>query len=284
MIGLDFGDISGSEKTMQRTWDELRRDLSIGKLKAEDTNSALQYTFLNVFNDIFVVNNEQRYCKRWLEEFEERGEKFFRCARVSEEWVPTYDRFIPKKEFITEDNRFSPSGVEWLYLAWSNNPENAKECAKAECRIKPGEKIAFCEFTASNKKAQIFDLTIADQHTYETINSIVKEFVLDVARNSIDRYNTTGKLPSREELNKPTLEMSRSWAVFTYIRMLSWQLFVPVENNKKYMYSPFHCFAYYLKTLGYDGIAYSSTVSSKGRNIVLFNKLYAEPIGKIFMV
>lgn len=36
---------------------------------------------------------------------------------LGEDENPDFERFIPKTEFIKEDNRFSPSGVEWLYLA-----------------------------------------------------------------------------------------------------------------------------------------------------------------------
>ena len=270
-----------AENTMQKTWDELRNALSSGTLIADDIESALDFTFLKVFNDIFVVHNEQRCCKRFLEEFEERNQKFVRCAKVDQKWSPVYDRFIPKKEFITEDNRFSPVGVEWLYLAWSDTINHAKECAKAECRIKTGDNMAFCEFTVANKKAQIFDLTIADHHTYDSINQIIDKFVHNTAEKVVSIFLKTGELPSKSDLNDPTLEMSRLWAVFTYIRMLSWQLFVPVNDNKKYMYAPFHCFAYYLKSLGYDGIAYSSTVSSKGKNLVLFDKEFAKPVGVI---
>lgn len=44
--------------------------------------------------------------------FRNRGAKLKALETVS------YDRFMPKAEFINEDNRFSPVGVEWLYLAW----------------------------------------------------------------------------------------------------------------------------------------------------------------------
>ena len=37
--------------------------------------------------------------------------------------MPEYERFIPKKEFIKNDNRFSPPGVEWLYLALGNESD-----------------------------------------------------------------------------------------------------------------------------------------------------------------
>lgn len=281
MSYIEMKNSKAAENTMQKTWNELRDALSTGKLRAEDTTNALTYTFLNIFNDIFIVNNEQRCCKRFFEEFEENGQIFVRCAKVDADWTPTSERFIPKKEYIKEHNRFSPPGVEWLYLSWADNFENAKECAKAECRAKPDDHLAFCEFTIKEKKAQIFDMTIADHLTYESINDIIDEFVQTTAKKIEDMFLKTGRMISCKELNAQTEIMSRLWVVFTYCRMLSWQIFIPVEDNKEYMYAPFHCVAYYLQSLGYDGIAFSSTVSSKGKNIVLFNRRYAEPTGSI---
>ena len=51
--------------------------------------------------------------------------------------MPEYERFIPKKEFIKNDNRFSPPGVEWLYLALGNESD-IHQCAQAECRAHVG--------------------------------------------------------------------------------------------------------------------------------------------------
>ena len=236
-------------------------------MEMKTTKDTLARTGLVVLNEFIV---------------EESGHSFFRCAtRIDDDWVPTYSRFIPRKEFITEDNRFSPPGIEWLYLAWADNPENAQRCATAECRIKSGDRFALCEFSAVNKKAQIFDLTIADHHTYDSINNIVSDFIYSTAEKSASIFCKTGKMIAKNELENFTLEMSRLSLVFIYLKMLSSQLFVPIENNKKNMYAPFHCFACYLRTLGYDGIAYSSTVSDEGKNLVLFNKTDAKPVGPI---
>ena len=72
------------------------------------------------------------------------------------------------------------------------------------------------------------------------------------------------------------------WAAYTYARLLSKQIFVPVETeDKELMYSPFQCMAQYFLSLGYAGIVYSSTVFPEGKNVVLFDKDAASPIGKI---
>ena len=52
-----------------------------------------------------------------------------RGAVLSGNEVPDYERFIPKKEYIKKDNRFSPPGVEWLYLALGNEVD-IHECSQ----------------------------------------------------------------------------------------------------------------------------------------------------------
>ena len=72
------------------------------------------------------------------------------------------------------------------------------------------------------------------------------------------------------------------WAAYTYARLLSKQIFVPVETeDKELMYSPFQCIAQYFLSLGYEGIVYSSTVFPEGKNVVLFDKYAALPVGII---
>jgi hypothetical protein len=71
-----------------------------------------------VFDDLF------QHCHRFLEkradEILNTNTRVVRAARIKHGApAPAYDRFIPKAEFITEGNRFSPQGVEWLYLAFA---------------------------------------------------------------------------------------------------------------------------------------------------------------------
>lgn len=47
------------------------------------------------------------------------------------------------------------------------------------------------------------------------------------------------------------------------------------------MYAPFQTMAQYYISLGYAGIIYGSTVSSVGKNIVLFDKNIANPVGTV---
>ena len=89
-------------------------------------------------------------------------------------------------------------------------------------------------------------------------------------------------------LSNYTKEISRKFCLYIYFKILSSELFKPVENakSKKFEYAPFHCLAYYFKQLGYDGIIYKSTVSNSryGKNIVLFDKYLANPFDKIRFV
>lgn len=61
------------------------------------------------------------------------------------------------------------------------------------------------------------------------------------------------------------------------------QIFEPLDekDNKSLMYAPFQTMAQYYISLGYAGIIYGSTVSKTGKNIVLFDKTTAHPVGAI---
>ena len=65
--------------------------------------------------------------------------------------------------------------------------------------------------------------------------------------------------------------------------LLSEQIFIPLDatDNKAITYAPFQTMAQYYISLGYSGIIYGSTVCSVGKNIVLFDKQMAHPIGAI---
>lgn len=68
----------------------------------------------------------------------------------------------------------------------------------------------------------------------------------------------------------------------TYCKLLSDYIFEPVESvDGDIMYAPFQTMAQYFKRKGYIGIIYKSTRYSGGKNLVLFDKNYAQPIGPI---
>lgn len=85
-------------------------------------------------------------------------------------------------------------------------------------------------------------------------------------------------LPYKEKY----LDDAQMWALKTYSNMLSEQIFVPIEDsNKKFEYTPFQTMAKYFEGHGFGGIIYKSTKYDKAKNLVLFDKNSASPIGSI---
>ena len=112
---FDFSGIEKSEKSIKKTWQEFRDALSKGDFSFDDIASAKKNTFLRVYDDLFNKNAGIEYNTVLISEIEKYC--VGRGTILGEDENPDFERFIPKTEFIKEDNRFSPSGVEWLYLA-----------------------------------------------------------------------------------------------------------------------------------------------------------------------
>lgn len=198
---------------------------------------------------------------------------------LGEKESPDYERFIPKK-----DNRFSPPGVEWIYLALGNEVD-IHECSQAECRAKEGDRFGFCHFSFddSSLELKLVDLTIADDISYEELNSRLEEYGQKQVKKGIKAAKALGFVP-RHTVNMDEFKrLFTEWGVYTHTKLLSEQIFEPLSDtdDKTLMYAPFQTMAQYYISLGYSGIIYGSTVSSVGRNIVLFDKNVAYPIGAI---
>ena len=77
------------------------------------------------------------------------------------------------------------------------------------------------------------------------------------------------------------------WSLSTYLKLLSEQIFffffLPLEDtdDKELLYAPFQCVAQYFLSKGYAGIKYKSTVCTGPKDIVLFDKTMATPVGTI---
>jgi hypothetical protein len=287
---IDFSLRKNCEETIQKTWAEFRQQLSDGKFLYNDVASALQCTFLHVFDDVF------KHCYIF---FEKSADKIFnkktafvRAARINpKDPSPDYDRFIPKTEFITEDNRFSPPGVEWLYLAFATQtvPSDLRleeRCALKECRAEKGEKFALCDFRLNEKykDKNLVDLTFAKEKGFADINEDFDRKYQEVYKEVISKLNK-----KRDVVFKPQINLKHDitfaiekWTAYTYAKLLTEQIFLPVATeNKTLMYAPFQCVAQYFLSKDYCGIVYSSTVFPSGKNVVLFDKLIAYPCGKI---
>jgi len=288
---FDFSDLHKCEEKITETWDELRNDLKDGKYRYDDLVSAKQSVFLKVFDDLFA------HCHSFLEK--KVGDilsddiQITRASHLNvEEPSPTYDRMMPLEKYITKHNRFSPPGVEWLYLTFGSEKcgvySISEMCALRECRAKAGDRMAICNFNLkkdyySNK---IIDLTIAKSFSFDDINNDLET----IGKQIKDREYAKGinDFLKNGIFSKSQIDVSdiftplKKWAIYTYAKLLSEQIFLPIESeNREIVYAPFQCLAQYFKLQGYSGIVYSSTVFPDGKNIVLFDKNSVTPIGTV---
>ena len=168
---FEFSDISKSEETIQRTWADFRSALATGVFSYNELDAAkANTTFLKVFDDLFS------HCHPF---FDVSAESILACPTTlmragrlrPADPDPTYSRFIPNKDYITKHNRFSPPGVEWLYLA-IGDPCVAETCALKECRAVAGELFGLCQFKLNEDYSEktLVDLTIAEDVLYEDLN------------------------------------------------------------------------------------------------------------------
>lgn len=283
---FDFKRIGPSEETIKRTWNELGQALANKEFSYNDLGSALQTTYLRVFDDL-LTNCHELFDIQFSQLLSDRS-CLVRAARINIEDKIDYERFIPKSQYIKRANRFSPAGVEWLYLALGSEELHdgelltAEHCALCECRAQKNDNFAICKFAGNDdfKNAVIADLTIADGKTYDDINLEFEQESQKYIDDQIVKILRTGqKVPKRT----PGIErVIKTWAATTYSKLLSQQIFVPVDSSDRdLVYAPFQCMANYFMSKGYAGIIYSSTVYPGGRNIVLFDKSMAVPVGDI---
>lgn len=289
---FDFSDVDKgkTEETLQKTWNEFRQGLAGREFLYSDIDNALQSTFLHVFDDLFQHGHQ--FLEVHATDILTANTGMVRAARINPDALkPDYDRFLPKAEFITKDNRFSPPGVEWLYLAFSQDKTaskwtTAEMCALKECRAKKGERFALCQFKLTDrfKGTTLVDLTIAKETPFEEINKELEQCGQEIA----DREIVKGlkHLATRAHHYNPQIDeiipAIIKWMIYTYAKLLSEQIFLPITTeDRNLMYAPFQCMAQYFLSKGYNGIVYSSTVFPEGKNVVLFDKLAAYPHGEI---
>lgn len=279
---FNFGGIKKHEVIIENTWQEFRAALANKDFKYNEIDRALTTTFLKVFDNMFFNCNKN--LERLLGSFGTGG-YLVRGTKLKKSEVVLYDRFLPKSEFINEDNRFSPAGVEWLYLAWSSDKVLANECAINECRATSGDRFGICSFEINpfNASEKIIDLTLADEMTYEDINTKLEDAGKSYRSLCYERTKKTRQaFPTESEKEKLKTEIS-FWVLYTYLKLLSERIFTPLDDmdDKNLMYAPFQCMAQYFLNKGYVGIKYKSTVCMGAKDIVLFDKTLATPVGPI---
>lgn len=96
---FDFGDIKKSEITIKNTWNEFQAALANKTFKYDEVESAMTTTFLKVFDDLFA--NCCVRLERSLDIFQTDG-YLARGAKLKALETVSYDRFMPKAEFINE--------------------------------------------------------------------------------------------------------------------------------------------------------------------------------------
>lgn len=279
---FDFSGIENSEKTIRKTWSAFRDSLAQGLFTYEEIDRAKEQTFLKTYDDLFHQHSGIEHKTITIREL--KNQIMGRGTKLKDDEIPNFERFLPKKEFIKEDNRFSPPGIEWLYLAIGNE-DDIHRCAAAECRTKKGDRFGFCHFQFDSKYdyCKLVDLTIADDISYAKLNSMLEEYAQEQVKKGIHLTMGLGFIPQMN-INKSEFEnLFTCWGVYTYTKLLSEQIFIPLDvtDNKTISYAPFQTMAQYYISLGYSGIVYGSTVCPVGKNIVLFDKKMAHPIGDI---
>ncbi|MCL8205947.1 RES family NAD+ phosphorylase [Ligilactobacillus agilis] len=157
------------------------------------------------------------------------------------------------------------------------NEADIHECAQAECRAKKGDRFGFCHFSflENSLDLKLVDLTVVNNISYD-----------DLRLDSFFEGYTKKQLHDGKKFVNMRVEIKEiitKWGSYLYTKLLSEQIFKPLsdKDDKELMYTPFQTMSQYYISLGYSGIIYGSTVSNLGRNIVLFDKNVAHPIGII---
>lgn len=284
---FDFGDIKKTEEIIRDTWNEFRNALASAKFEYDEIEKAKEIVFLKQFDDYFNKNECKKYFTKTLKQLIDEEYVFARGTKLRDGETVNYDRFMPISKYISKDNRFSPVGVEWLYLAYGYcgdekyRKETAEKCTVKECKAEIGQRFGICHFLINEAfdNSKVVDLTIADELTYNALNNSLEAYGRKVRKKAIQ----LAKIGLKSHISEMEFkEEFAKWFSYTDAKLISEQLFLPVESGEeKYMYAPFQCLAQYFKSLGYVGILYSSTVYPKAKNIVLFDKAMGIPTGDI---
>lgn len=271
---FDSESIPALIKTYKEKWEEFRQALINDEFQYFNLEKAKEITFLSVLDNMLQYEKENNIIKIPFIVLN-RHYSFCRATeldKIKDKEPLSIERFLPNKDYIKDDNRFSPKGIEYLYLAckarWGEekNYKYIEEVAMKEVRAKDEKRYGMSKFRIPEKlqtfDKNIIDLTIADNKSFEEIE---KNFIsqLKDAKTKEARHSEVEKL-----------------ALKIYFKLMSEELFKPIKtDDKSNQYKPFHCLAEYFKQLGFDGVMFKSTVCNNGhgKNIVLFDKYYAEP-------
>ena len=157
--------------------------------------------------------------------------------------------------------------------------------AERECRAEVKDRFGFCRFKVKDEYSdfKIVDLTLADKDSYQDIVDRLENVLYKKKEKAIHDVLRAGfrrNIYSNKDFK--TEAPAKEWQLYTYLKMLSLNIFVPLETeDKSIVYRPFQTIAKYFESLGYSGIVYSSTVFEHSKNLVLFNKDFVYPSGEL---
>ena len=252
---FDFSGKAHSEQTVRNTWDELRNQLRDGLISYDDREVITKNRFMSAINSIFSNDYGKQFISKPLEHIANEYHLIRGSVIQPAEPFPNYDRMLPKSEFITVDNRFSPKGIEWLYLALGeksdvNGRENAISCSQSECHAETGQQFAIWEIQCNSIPLQVIDLTIADHISFERLESRLENGVQRLKQEEVNRFIMGMDRRSGNQIEQAFKELLVEWFVHAYSKILSEQLFIPVASaDKELMYAPFHCIAQYFLSI-----------------------------------
>lgn len=75
------------------------------------------------------------------------------------------------------------------------------------------------------------DLTIADNTSYAELNSMLEEYVQSQVKKGIKQARALGRVPRMNTNKQEFVEMYTRWSVYTYTKLLSEQIFVPLMRQ-----------------------------------------------------
>lgn len=172
MVVFDFNtdDRNNAIATFRETWKKLKTSLANKEFTYDQTDTALETTFLKVFNDIFQSIGKTALSTKLKDVFSSYCVGRGTILRTDE--VVSRCRFIPIANYIKHDNRFSPEKVEWLYLAIGDSDEKIKHCSESECNAQARDRFGFCNFSlnAEYGDVKIVDLTKFADEKYDDFN------------------------------------------------------------------------------------------------------------------
>lgn len=297
-ISINFFHLNIKERYKKKYIQVFRSDILSfwQELKNNNEASTKDRTFIKMFDEIhdYALKNNNDLFSKNLSSLKGlvRG--------VKESCLENYDRMIPKDEFVRFKNRWNPEGKAFLYLGYAESESSSKiknsiETCCEELRMKNGEVVTICRFKTAKKNGKLLDFSID-----ESLVDIQEEIINQSMNSDLEKILNDEKLLEKGKMlkelgeNRKLKRLIKSkihngrdrkkierYISTMFIHNIVEAIFLPVEEDTD-SYLPFHLFANYLIEKGYCGVIHKSTrmdlLKKKGKNVILFNPLDAEPI------